>query len=161
MNIPLNISLSQILMHLFNFAILFGGLYFLLYQPVKSFMAKREETYREMDARAREALAEAERYKAEAAAEREALDQELRQEAFERRQEMQASVQAQVEEAREHAREIIASARKNAEHIQEKALVDMRDEVKQLLIHATNKVTLRPGEDAFDQFLALAEEDGQ
>ena len=39
---PLNIDWQQILLHLLNFAILAGGLYFLLYAPVKSFMAKRE-----------------------------------------------------------------------------------------------------------------------
>ena len=42
MNIPLNIDWQQILLHVLNFVILFGGLYFLLYKPVKNFMAKRE-----------------------------------------------------------------------------------------------------------------------
>ncbi len=32
MNIPLNIDWQQILLHLLNFVILAGGLYFLLYQ---------------------------------------------------------------------------------------------------------------------------------
>lgn len=32
MNIPLNIDWQQILLHLFNFAILAGGLYLLLYR---------------------------------------------------------------------------------------------------------------------------------
>ena len=41
MNIPLNIDWQQILLHVLNFVILFGGLYFLLYKPVKNFMAKR------------------------------------------------------------------------------------------------------------------------
>ena len=35
MNIPLNIDFQQILLHLLNFAILGGGLYLLLYKPVK------------------------------------------------------------------------------------------------------------------------------
>ena len=38
MNVPLNINLQQILLHLFNFAILGFGLYFLLYKPVKDLM---------------------------------------------------------------------------------------------------------------------------
>ena len=38
MNIPLNIDWQQILLHLLNFVILAGGLYLLLYQPVKAFM---------------------------------------------------------------------------------------------------------------------------
>lgn len=52
MNIPLNIDWQQILLHLLNFVILAGGLYFLLYKPVKQFMAKREEHYRSVDAQA-------------------------------------------------------------------------------------------------------------
>ena len=46
MGIPLNVDWQQILLHLFNFIILFGGLWLLLYKPVKNFMAKREAYYR-------------------------------------------------------------------------------------------------------------------
>ena len=45
MSIPLNIDWQQILLHLFNFAILAGGLYLLLYRPVKQFMEQREAAY--------------------------------------------------------------------------------------------------------------------
>ena len=38
MNIPLNIDWQQILLHFFNFSILVGGLYLLLFKPVKSFI---------------------------------------------------------------------------------------------------------------------------
>ena len=56
----LNVDWQQILLHLFNFTILFGALYILLYKPVKDFMAKREEYYSDMDSKATQALAEAE-----------------------------------------------------------------------------------------------------
>ena len=59
MNIPLNIDWQQILLHLFNFAILAGGLYLLLYRPVKDFMKKREEHYQSMDEAAERARADA------------------------------------------------------------------------------------------------------
>ena len=36
MNIPLNIDWQQILLHLFNFVILAGGLYFILYKPTQN-----------------------------------------------------------------------------------------------------------------------------
>ena len=49
MNIPLNIDWQQIILHLLNFAILAGGLYFLLYHPVRKFMDQREEHYRQME----------------------------------------------------------------------------------------------------------------
>ena len=49
MQIPLNIDWQQILLHLFNFTILAGGLYLLLYRPVKNFIKKREEHYQSLD----------------------------------------------------------------------------------------------------------------
>jgi len=52
MNIPLNIDWQQILLHFFNFSILVGGLYLLLFKPVKSFMEKREKHYADMEAAA-------------------------------------------------------------------------------------------------------------
>ena len=56
---PLNIDWQQILLHWMNLAILTGGLYFILYKPVKQFMSKREEYYRELDRRAEEKLSQA------------------------------------------------------------------------------------------------------
>ena len=61
MNIPLNIDWQQILLHLLNFVILAGGLYLLLYQPVKAFMEKRQSFYREQDAQAAKLLADAQK----------------------------------------------------------------------------------------------------
>ena len=60
MNIPLNIDWQQILLHFFNFSILVGGLYLLLFKPVKDFMAKREQHYQAIDDDAAAKLREAE-----------------------------------------------------------------------------------------------------
>ena len=66
MGVPLNIDWQQILLHLLNFVILAGGLYLLLYQPVKAFMEKRQSFYREQDAQAAKLLADAKQAAAEA-----------------------------------------------------------------------------------------------
>ena len=77
MNIPLNIDWQQILLHFFNFSILVGGLYLLLFKPVKDFMAKREQHYQAIDDDAAAKLREAEE-KVRSADERvAALDNEL------------------------------------------------------------------------------------
>ena len=60
MGVPLNIDWQQILLHLFNFLILAGGLYLLLYKPVKAFMEKRKAYYADMVAAANAKKAEAE-----------------------------------------------------------------------------------------------------
>ena len=59
MNIPLNVDWQQILLHLFNFAILAGGLYFLLFKPVKDFMDKRLAYYQGMEKEAADKLEQA------------------------------------------------------------------------------------------------------
>ena len=43
---PLNIDFQQVLLHMLNFVILFGGMYFILYGPVKKFMDARTEEYK-------------------------------------------------------------------------------------------------------------------
>lgn len=65
MGIPLNVDWQQILLHLFNFIILAGGLWLLLYKPVKNFMAKREAHYAEMAQKAQSELDSAEKIKAD------------------------------------------------------------------------------------------------
>ena len=57
---PLNIDWQQILLHLFNFAILAVGLYLLLYKPVKKFMDNRTKYYEDLDNEAKEKLKTAE-----------------------------------------------------------------------------------------------------
>ena len=59
MPFPLNIDPQQILLHWMNLAILTGGLYFLLYKPVKQFMDKRTAHYQELENQAADKLAQA------------------------------------------------------------------------------------------------------
>ena len=77
MNIPLNIDWQQILLHFFNFSILVGGLYLLLFKPVKSFMAKREKHYADMESAAVAREKDTEELKAEMAKREAAFDTEL------------------------------------------------------------------------------------
>ena len=78
--VPLNIDWQQILLHLFNFTILFGALYILLYKPVKDFMDGREAHYADMDSRAEQALADAENSKASYEKKEKEFDEEVRAE---------------------------------------------------------------------------------
>ena len=65
MNLPLNIDWQQIILHLFNFVILFAILYILLYKPVKDFMQKRIDYYKKLDGDANENLDESDKAKQE------------------------------------------------------------------------------------------------
>ena len=100
---PLNIDWQQILLHWLNLAILTGGLYFLLYKPVKEFMTKREAHYRSLDEAASASLAAAERIKAECQNKLEEADEEIRRERAKAQQSIQQSTEDQLAQAREQA----------------------------------------------------------
>ena len=157
MNIPLNIDWQQILLHLMNFAILAGGLYLLLYKPVKQFMAKREAYYQELADQAAGKLREAEALKADRQAKLDAFDEELRQKKIKAQQDAQAAVQQQLDDAKVQAQRVLAEARKEAERDRQKVMADARQELKDLVTDAAEKLARGTGSEAFDLFLDLAE----
>ena len=152
MNLPLNINLQQIFLHMLNFVILTGGLYFILYNPVKKFMDQRTAHYAEMD------KAAAEKLEAEHQAQLDQLDEELRQRRAESQKIAQDAAQQQLDHAREQADQIIAGAQKAAESIRTKAVADAQKEIKELALDAAAKLTLQSSNAAFDEFLNLAGE---
>ena len=161
MSLPLNIDLQQILLHMLNFVILVGGLYFILYSPVKKFMDQRAARYAEMDKAAADKLSEAEKLAASHQAQLDKLDEELRERRAESQKIAQAAAQQQLDRAQEQADQIIAAARKSAQSIREKAVTDSRKELKELAMAAAEKLAVSSSRDAFDEFLNLAEEGKQ
>ena len=157
---PLNINLQQILLHWMNLAILTGGLYFLLFKPVKQFMEKREAHYRELDQQAADKLAQAERFRADCQAKLDGADEEIRKERLQAQQAAAQAAQEQVEQAQEQARHIIAKAHSEAEQSRERALRESQKEMRELAAQAAKKLAAQPGADAFDQFLELTEGGG-
>ncbi|MBD5119131.1 MAG: ATP synthase F0 subunit B [Clostridiales bacterium] len=157
---PLNINLQQILLHWMNLAILTGGLYFLLFKPVKEFMDKRAAHYQELDQQAADKLAQAERLRADCQAKLDHADEEIRKERTQAQQAAAQAAQEQVEQAQEQARHIIAKAHAEAEQTRERALRESQKEMRELAAQAAKKLAARPGADAFDQFLELTEGGG-
>ena len=153
---PLNIDWQQILLHWLNLAILTGGLYILLYKPVKGFIAKREEHYRQLDEQAAQKLAEAERVHAEYQAKLDGADEEIHQARAKAQQAIQQSTEDQLAQAKEQARQIVAHAQTEAEQSRERVLRESQRELRKLAAQATKKLAFQA--DPFDQFLDLAEE---
>lgn len=155
MNIPLNIDWQQILLHLMNFVILAGGLYFLLYKPVKAFMDKRAAYYQEQADQAAQQL------KADYEARLSAADDEIREEKKQAQKDAAAAAQQQLDAARAEAEKIVSDAQAMAERSREKIVRQAGQDVKDLAAEATEKLVLQSGGDAFDQFLDLAEKEAQ
>ena len=98
---PLNINLQQILLHWMNLSILTGGLYFLLFKPVKQFMDKRAAYYQQLEEQASDKLAQAEALKAQAQAKLEAADDEIHDERMRAQQAASDAAQEQLAQAEE------------------------------------------------------------
>ena len=154
---PLNIDLQQILLHWMNLAILTGGLYFLLYKPVKDFMDKRAAHYQELEDQAADKLAQAEQLKADCQAKLDAADEEIHQERLQAQQAAAQAAQEQLAQAEEQAQRIVAKAQAEAEQSKERALRESQKEMRELAAQAAKKLAAKPGADFFDQFLDLTE----
>ncbi len=159
MGIPLNIDWRQILLHLMNFAILAGGLYILLYKPVKSFMENRINYYKSLENAADEKLRSAEEQKASY----DELLNNANSEITEMRTKMfieaQKNAEAQIEAAKDEGLKIIARAKRAAEEEKIKILADAQKEILQIAAVATDKLVLKSSSDALDQFLDSVKED--
>ena len=108
-NIPLNIDWQQILLHFFNFSILVGGLYLLLFKPVKNFMDKREKHYADMESAAVDREKDTEALKAAMAQREAALDAELEEKRAAAAQEAENYMQQQRDAAKAQADKILSA----------------------------------------------------
>ena len=156
-NIPLNIDWQQILLHWMNLAILVGGLYFILFKPVKQFMEKRQQHYIDLEEQANGRLKEAEDIKAQYQKKLDESEDEIHEARTKVQQAVEKSTQEQLNEAKKQAQQIVAQARAEAEHSKDKVMKEAQRELKKLATEAAEKIVLQPGADPFDQFLDLAE----
>ncbi len=160
MRVPLNIDWQQILLHLFNFLFLAGGLYLLLYKPVKHFMEKREAYYKNMDNAAKEKIAAAESLKKQYAshlADAQSEIEEMKKAAFE---DAEQTAQSYLTEAREQKHKMIDEAKKAAQSEKEKIMQEANAEIEELVSAAIDKMLASTDENALDKFLNCAEKEG-
>lgn len=155
-NIPLNIDIQQIFLHLLNFTILLAALYFLLYEPVKGFMAKRSAYYEDLDRQAEDKLEEAKRVRDSYEEKMAAADDEIRRQSEAAQKAAAAQAQAHVKDAREEAAHILAKARAEAQAEQERVLAEARNEISEMVAVAAERLILGSTAEAYDQFLDAA-----
>ena len=158
---PLNIDWQQILLHLMNFAILAGGLYLLLYKPVKDFMAKRLEGYQAREAETVRRETEAEAAKTRYADMIRQAELEIQRRKEQASEELEEEKRQQLAEARAEARKILSTASKTAELRSRKALEDAHEEIRTLARDMVDKLVVESSGDALDQFLNEAESEGR
>lgn len=154
---PLNIDWQQILLHLFNFAILFFALYFILYKPVRDFMDKREQMYIDRETDSNKKLDDANKAKAEY----EQLLQNAESDAanYKKSAEQQAAADAEAirEQARADAEQIIEKARATAELERNEILKSTRREIAKTAAMMAEKIVTDSDTAAYDRFIESAE----
>ncbi len=159
MGVPLNIDWQQILLHLFNFLILAGGLYLLLYKPVKRFMDKRAAYYKNMDDAAKEKMAAAERTEKQYADRLAGAKAEIGQMKKKALEEAEQTAQSYLAEAKEQKRKIIDNAKKEAQSEKEKIMQEANAEIEGMVSAAIDKMLVSAGENSLDNFLDRAEKE--
>lgn len=151
--LPLNIDWHQIVLHLFNFMILVLGLYLLLYKPVKSFMEKRENHYRQMEQDTKEALENAKTIeskwneqiamiKEEKQHQIDNMDKKFKEEQLLIQKQTEAKCNSMIKEAQE-----LATQEKN------KILHQAKSEVANIAIEAVQKLLDSEKNDSIDSML--------
>lgn len=157
MNVPLNINLQQILLHLFNFVILFAVLYFLLYAPVKKFMQKRTDYYKDMDDKANGNFKKSEEMKKEYSDKLLALENELDEKRQNEYKKISEEKEKNLSDAKNEADKIIIDARKKAEDEKAKILASAQNEILDMAAAAAEKIVKEKStSDAYDSFLNSA-----
>lgn len=138
--LPLNINVQQIFLHMMNFVILAGGLYFLLYKPVKAFMDKRTAYYAEMEKLVADKNAEAEmiehRYE-ERLEELEAEIDVLKENAV---KEAEDIIKKAKIEAEEESHRIISEAHQKALREKDKIMREAEHDIIELVVAAEKKI---------------------
>lgn len=154
---PLNIDWQQILLHLFNFTVLFAILYFLLYKPVKQFMDNRTEYYAKINSEAEEKLAEAKKAEAEHMEKLNKAEEEISAEKEKAYKELELTLTNKKKEAEAKASKIVSDAKITAEKEREKILNEAQSEIADMVTTATEKIISNGDTSkAFDQFLSIA-----
>lgn len=154
---PLNIDWQQILLHWMNLAILTGGLYFLLYKPVKKFMDEREAHYSAVEQQAEGKMREAQQLLEQYQKKLDGVEEEAREIRAKAQQSAQEAAEAQRAEAEAEAKQIVLHAMAEAESSRERARLEAQHELRELAAAAANKLVLEQEADPFDLFLDAAE----
>lgn len=153
MNLPLNIDWQQILLHMFNLIILGFGLYFILYKPVKAFMAKREAYYKDLDDSANKKNEDADKLLKEYQDKLAKADEEIKDKKNVAMKELDDKVNSELNKAKEDAKRIVEDAKAQGQKKHDELVESANKDICDLAIKATSKLVDKTLDDSYDEFL--------
>jgi len=142
----LNIDWTNILVYLAAFVVLFVGLTFLLYKPVKKFMDKRRQDIAEEIAQAEKIKDEAEAKVREEQEKAALLTEEVKSRVAELEEEKivaQSAREALLAQARSDAEKIKADAQREANEERQKAVQSAKNDVADLAVNVAKAILER------------------
>ena len=155
---PLNVDLQQILLHLFNFLLLFFLLSLLLYRPVQKYMEKRQADYAARERQTQERLTAAAQAETEAQERLCAMEKTLQAERERALQQPTAECEALLRKAREQADAILRRAQEEAALQAGRTLREGREALTALLLRTAEEHLAVPDADGgYESFLLAAE----
>ena len=140
MNLPLNIDWQQILLHMFNFVILAGGLYILLYKPVKDFMDKRTAYYQGLSDEAQQKLDHADELEKQYNDKLRQADEQAGEVIKKAQEDASAQAQSILDKAQAQSERIIAQAQSAAQLERQKAVQQAKEDIVDLAVAATARM---------------------
>lgn len=158
MKLPLNIDIQQIFLHMFNFIILIGGLYFLLYKPIKDFMDKRAAYYSNLEKETKDRLTEANLLKEQYTKQKEEVEQEIAAEKLQASRDLERQIAEELDRTKKQAVKVLAEAQREAEEEKSRILREARKEITDMAAAATGRLLFASAPEAYDVFLSSAEE---
>ena len=163
---PLNIDLTQILLHMLNLVILIGGLALILYRPVSKFLRERADAIEKAEREAAERAAESERMKNEYEEKLKEADEHLAERRREAEREMAEAASRYVDSAKEKADAIIKGAEEEAEARREHILESAQTEIGELVLAATqkllsDKISFETDSALYDEFVRTAKSESK
>ncbi len=151
MGIPLNIDWQQILLHLLNFAILATGLSFLLFEPVRRFMEKRQAYFADLERENKEKAAQATEKEKKYTELIEKAEDEIRHRSLEAEEQLKIEAEEMQAKSQRVAEEMIIEANKTIKAEQEKSVKELKGEVASLAVSIASGILEReitPEDDA-------------
>ncbi len=153
MNLPLNIDWQQILLHMFNFIILAFGLYFILYKPIKSFMDKREEYYKQMDLDANNKKEEADKLLNQYQEKLDNANKEIEDNKATALKEIDAKRVEELNKAKVEASRIIDDAKAQGQKKHDEIVEAANKDICDLAMKACDKLVSKSLDDSYNDFL--------
>lgn len=156
MNLPLNIDFRQILLHMFNFVILIGGLYILLYKPVKDYMDNRLNTYKQMDEEANQKLNDANALQDKINKQIADVDKDLSKAKLEAHKQIEEEKANIIKKAKEEANQIIEDAKEKANNEKAKIVASSSSDIEELVSKTVKEMLAK---DSYEEFLNNVDKD--